>query len=67
MPTIRDAIELVQDDGWTLVRTRGSHRIYIHRFKPGVVVIAGRPGKDLATGTWNSILKQAGQKKGQSK
>ncbi len=67
MPTVRDAIELVHYDGWILVRTRGSHRIYIHRFKPGVVVIAGHPGKDLATGTWNSILKQAGLKKGQSK
>jgi len=30
--------------------------------KLGLVTIAGKPGDDLATGTLNSILKQAGLK-----
>ena len=43
-----------------LARTRGSHRQYKHRHKPGLVTIAGKPGDDLAPGTLGSILKQAG-------
>ncbi|MCY4579154.1 MAG: type II toxin-antitoxin system HicA family toxin [Chloroflexi bacterium] len=60
MPKVRDAIRLVEGDGWYHVRTRGSHRHYKHPLKPGKVTIAGRLGKDLATPTWHSILKQAG-------
>ena len=62
MPKVRDAIRLVEEDGWVLVRTTGSHRIYHHPEKPGIVVIAGHPGDDVATGTWNNIQKQAGLK-----
>ena len=60
MPKVRDAIRLVERDGWGHVRTRGSHRVYKHAEKRGIVVIAGSPGVDLPQGTWNNILKQAG-------
>jgi predicted RNA binding protein YcfA (HicA-like mRNA interferase family) len=53
-------VKLIEADGWTLARTRGSHRQYVHPTKPGVVTIAGKPGADLPTGTERSILKQAG-------
>ncbi|MFQ5859903.1 MAG: type II toxin-antitoxin system HicA family toxin [Anaerolineae bacterium] len=56
---------MIEDDGWVLVRTRGSHRQYKHPEKPGLVTIAGRPNHDLAPGTYNSILKQARLKEGQ--
>jgi predicted RNA binding protein YcfA (HicA-like mRNA interferase family) len=59
---VREAIKLIEDDGWFLVRTRGSHRQYKHAQKPGLVTIAGKPSDDLAPGTKNSILKQAGLK-----
>ena len=59
---VRDVIRLVEDDGWFLVRTRGSHRHYKHATKPGLVTIAGHPGVDMPKGTLNSILKQAGLK-----
>jgi predicted RNA binding protein YcfA (HicA-like mRNA interferase family) len=62
MPKVRDAIRLVERDGWVLIRTTGSHRIYHHPEKPGIVVVAGHPGDDVATGTWNNILRQAGLK-----
>lgn len=62
MPKVRDAIRLVERDGWYLVRTRGSHRQYKHPTKRGKVTIAGRESKDLASGTWDNILKQAGFK-----
>jgi predicted RNA binding protein YcfA (HicA-like mRNA interferase family) len=59
---VREAIRLIEDDGWQLVATRGSHRQYKHPTKPGRVTIAGKPSDDLAPGTRNSILKQAGLK-----
>jgi len=48
---IRDAIKLIEDDGWFLVATRGSHRQFKHLRKPGGVTIAGKPSDDLAPGT----------------
>lgn len=59
---VRQAIKLVEADGWYLDRTRGSHRPYKHPAKRGLVTIAGKPGDELAPGTANSILKQAGLK-----
>jgi predicted RNA binding protein YcfA (HicA-like mRNA interferase family) len=59
---VREAMRLIEEDGWFLVATRGSHRQYKHPIKPGRVTIAGKPSDDLAPGTMNSILKQAGLK-----
>jgi predicted RNA binding protein YcfA (HicA-like mRNA interferase family) len=60
---VRDILKQLEEDGWFLARTRGSHKQYKHPVKPGLVTIPGRPGDDLAPGTLNSILKQAGLKK----
>lgn len=59
---VREAIKLIEEDGWYLSRTKGSHRQFKHSRKPGLVTIAGKPSDDLAPGTANSILKQAGLK-----
>jgi len=59
---VRDIIELLEEDGWTVVRQRGSHRQFKHASKPGLVTVAGKPGDDLAPGTLNSVVKQAGLK-----
>jgi predicted RNA binding protein YcfA (HicA-like mRNA interferase family) len=55
-------IRLIEEDGWFLDRTRGSHRQYKHPIKRGLVTVAGKQGDDLAPGTKNSIMKQAGLK-----
>ena len=60
MLKVREAVRIIESDGWVLARTRGSHRQYKHPVKKGLVTIAGRLGDDLAARTWNSILKQAG-------
>lgn len=60
---VRDVIRLIEEDGWFLVATRGSHRQYKHPTKPGRVTLAGHPSHDVAPGTLNSILKQAQLKK----
>lgn len=65
MPKVRDAIRLVEQDGWGQVRTKGSHRHYKHPEKPGLVTIAGKPSVDVPIGTWLHILKQAGLEKEQ--
>ena len=57
---IRDAIKLVEADGWRMVAQVGSHRQYKHPTKPGKVTIAGHPSMDLAPKTLKSILDQAG-------
>jgi predicted RNA binding protein YcfA (HicA-like mRNA interferase family) len=59
---VRDAVKLIEDDGWYQVRTRGSHRQFKHPDKPGLVTVPGKAGDDLAIGTLNSILRQAGLK-----
>ena len=59
---VRDVLRLLTDDGWYLVRTRGSHQQYKHPEKLGLVTVAGHPSDELAPGTLNSILKQAGLK-----
>lgn len=60
---VRDVLKLLEEDGWYLVRTKGSHRQYKHPTKAGLVTLPGKPGDDLAPGTLNSIFKQAGLKK----
>jgi predicted RNA binding protein YcfA (HicA-like mRNA interferase family) len=59
---VREAIRMIEADGWFLVATRGSHRQYKHASKPGRVTVPGKPNDDLAPGTVNSIMKQAGLK-----
>ena len=57
---VRDVIKMIEEDGWYLSRTRGSHRQYKHSIKPGLITIADKPNHDLTKGTLNSILKKAG-------
>lgn len=54
-----DVIRLLEADGWTLNRVRGSHHIFKHPVKAGIIVVP-HPKKDLGTGLVNAILKQAG-------
>lgn len=61
-PTAREAIRIVERDGWYLVHTRGSHRQFRHRIKPGKVTVPGNLGEELGEQIWQSILRQAGLK-----
>jgi predicted RNA binding protein YcfA (HicA-like mRNA interferase family) len=60
---VSEVLRLIGHDGWFLVATQGRHRQFKHASKPGRVTVAGKPGDDLAPGTLNSILKQAGLKR----
>ncbi len=48
---VREVIKLIEQDGWYLARTRGSHRQFKHPTKSGLVTIAGKPSDDA--GTWH--------------
>jgi len=56
---VSEVLRLLNNDGWYLVRTKGSHRQFKHPTKSGRVTVAGKPSDDVAPGTLNSILKQA--------
>ena len=59
---VSEVLDLLKQDGWFLVDTRGSHRQFKHSLKPGRVTVAGKTSDDLSPGTLNSILKQSGLK-----
>ena len=54
-------IQLIQKDGWYIVRTKGSHHHFKHPLKKGIVTIP-HPKKDIPKGTVARILRQAGLK-----
>ena len=56
---VKDAIAKIEQDGWYLKRTKGSHRQFKHPNKSGTVTISGKLSKEVPTGTLKSIWKQA--------
>jgi predicted RNA binding protein YcfA (HicA-like mRNA interferase family) len=54
-----DLIRELVKSGWTLDRVRGSHHVFRHPSRPGIVVIP-HPKKDLGKGLVAKIRKQAG-------
>jgi predicted RNA binding protein YcfA (HicA-like mRNA interferase family) len=62
---VSEIVRLLEQDGWTLKRTTGSHRHFTHPTKAGLVTVAGKPSATLKPKTEASILNQAGLPKGQ--
>ena len=59
---MREVLGILPSAGWKEAARRGSHRQLKHADKRGRVTVPGKPSDDLAPGTLNSILKQAGLK-----
>ncbi len=59
---VKEVIRLLEEDGWYLARTKGSHRQFKHDSKAGAVTVSGKLSIDVPRGTLNSIFKQAGLK-----
>ena len=61
--TVREVLKILHKDGWQEVenRTKGSHIQLRHPTKSGKVTVASHSG-DIAKGTLNSIMRQAGLK-----
>ena len=60
--TSSELIKMVEDDGWKLVRVKGSHHHFHHPDRKGIVTIP-HPAKDMDPKTAASIRRQAGLKK----
>lgn len=60
---VKEILKQLEENGWEVVRTKGSHRQLKHPSKPGTVTIAGKPSVEVPKGTLNAILKQSGLKK----
>ena len=58
----KDVVNILKEDGWLLIATKGSHNQYKHPFKKGRATVP-HPKKDIPKGTLASILKQAELKK----
>jgi len=59
---VKEIIKLLENDGWYISRSKGSHRQFKHLTKNGLVTVSGKLSDELAPGTQNSIYKQAGYK-----
>lgn len=57
---VREVLRILKNDGWNVVRTKGSHRQLKHPQKKGAVTLAGKPSIDIPPGTLKSIFRQAG-------
>jgi predicted RNA binding protein YcfA (HicA-like mRNA interferase family) len=58
----QEIIRILEQDGWKLVRQKGSHMQFKHPSKPGITTVPYHGSKDLAKYNVESILKQAGLK-----
>jgi predicted RNA binding protein YcfA (HicA-like mRNA interferase family) len=56
----KEIIRIIEQDGWRLVRQKGSHMQFEHPVKPGITTVPYHGSKDLAKFNVASILKQAG-------
>ena len=52
-------IRELENAGWILNRVRGSHHVFRHATRPGLIVVP-HPKKDLGFGLIAAIRKQAG-------
>lgn len=57
----KELLQILEDDGWRVVRIKGSHHILKHPTKSGMITLPMH-NKDLKPGTYNTILKQVGLK-----
>lgn len=54
--TFKELDKLLKNNGWVLVRSKGSHFQYQHKEHPNTIAVPNHGGKDIKKGTLNSIL-----------
>ncbi|HRB71176.1 MAG TPA: type II toxin-antitoxin system HicA family toxin [Flavobacterium sp.] len=62
MASVNELLKLLKKDGWYLYRNGANHDMYRHLTKPGQLTIPRHGLKEMASGTYSSILKAAGLK-----
>ena len=61
---VREVIRLLEHDGWVMVETHGDHRQFKHPTKSGRGEGQWQPGDDMPKGTFASVRRQAGLRRG---
>lgn len=56
-----ELIKQLEDNGWQLMRVKGSHHSFKHPDNPNVVTVP-HPTKDIKPGTLRQLLRKAGLK-----
>ncbi len=51
--------KVLEQHGWELKRVRGSHHVYAHPNRTGIVTIPIHGNRDLKAGTLHAIMKEA--------
>jgi len=51
---------VLESHGWTLVRTKGSHRAFQKEGNPKTIIVPVHGNKELKLGTQRGIMKDAG-------
>jgi predicted RNA binding protein YcfA (HicA-like mRNA interferase family) len=51
---------ILEEQGWTLVRVKGSHHAFEKPGNPNTVIVPVHGNKDLKIGTQRAIMKDAG-------
>jgi predicted RNA binding protein YcfA (HicA-like mRNA interferase family) len=57
---VSEVLKILENDGWYLAATKGSHRQFKHPTKKSRVTVPGKPSKVLPIGTERSILSRQG-------
>lgn len=52
--------KILEENGWTLVRIKGSHHVYTKDGEEARIVVPVHGNKEIKTGLLKSILKTAG-------
>jgi predicted RNA binding protein YcfA (HicA-like mRNA interferase family) len=60
---VKEILKMLKQDGWYIVKVKGSHRQFKHDEKKGKVTVNAKPSDTLSQEILNSIFKQAGWKK----
>lgn len=60
---VKQVIELLEANGWIYMGTKGDHHKYFKEGARRPIIIPGNKNDELADGTLQSILREAGLKK----
>lgn len=52
--------KILEDNGWTLIRIKGSHHVYTKNGEEARIVVPVHGNKEIKTGLLKAILKTAG-------
>lgn len=60
MASVNELLKLLKQDGWYIHRNGANHDLYRHPTKTGQLTVPRHGSKEMAKGTYSSILKAAG-------